>query len=129
MPDALPVLREVPRDEPLRGAILQLLAGPTADEKAAGFESDFSAETAGMLNYVSLDADGHLTVDFEDFAHLMQKAGTTAGSRMLLHEIGKTVAQFPEVERIEYLFDGSCEAFWHWLQAGCQLQSADKYRP
>ena len=127
-PGAKPVSRQVPRDEALRGAVLHLLSGPTDTEQDAGFRSFFSTQTAGMLNDISLTPDGHLVVDFKNYTQMMVNASTTAGATQLLNEIGKTVSQFAEVKLIEYRFDGSCEAFWKWLQADCQLQAAERYR-
>lgn len=124
-----PVLRQVPQqDDTLTAAIEHLLAGPAENERAVGFRSFFSADTASMVNSVLLNPDGRVVVDFKDFRQRMVNASTTAGARQLMTELGKTIAQFPQVTEMEYRFNGSCEAFWHWLQADCQIQAAAQYR-
>lgn len=97
-----------------------LLAGPTVLEQAAGFVSWFAPATAGRLNGVTLDAEGHATVDFATFSALIPNASASAGSAMLLAELRQTVFQFPEVQSVTFQFDGSCDAFWNWLQMSCQ---------
>jgi spore germination protein GerM len=116
------VPREVPRGEPLIGATLQaLLGGPTAAERAAGFTSWFSPETAGSLRDVTVGGDGGVIVDFADLRPIIPGAGSAAGSEMLLWELNLTLLQFEAVRSIEYRIDGSCEAFWNFLQRECTV--------
>ncbi len=115
------VTREVPHgDDLLRAALLELLEGPTRGEQAEGLDSFFSPSTAGMLSDVTLDDTGHAVVDFEDFSRIIPNASTSAGSFIVLGELNATVFQFPEVRSVQYRFRGDCDAFWNWLQRGCQ---------
>lgn len=106
-------------EDRLAVAIEQLIAGPTEVEQAGGYRSWFSSETAGMLNGVTLDDGGHAQIDFADFSAVIPNASTSAGQRQLLAEIEATVFQFSEVSSVELQFDGSCDAFWGWLQSIC----------
>lgn len=103
----------------LRTALEALLAGPTPAERAAGVESWFSKETSGALRGAQVDSAGHAVVDFEDLRAFIPNAASSAGSRLLLVELNGTVFQFPEIESVEYRLEGSCDAFWDWLQYGC----------
>jgi hypothetical protein len=100
-------------------AVNSLLAGPTPEERTAGLSSFFSDETAGMLNSVRLQ-DGVAFVDFRDFSGTIPNASTSAGSTQLLDQIAGTIFQFDGVREAELSFNGSCEAFWNWLQRDCE---------
>ena len=103
----------------LRAALDQLLAGPDQAERAAGFSSWFSAATAGLVNDVALEPSGRAIVDFGDLRPLIPGASSSAGSRLLLSQLDGTVFQFPSVRAVQYRLNGSCDAFFEWLQAAC----------
>lgn len=105
----------------LRAALERMLRGPTDAERAAGANSWFSDTTADALESVDVDAAGHATVEFADLRRMIPNASSSAGSAMLLDELKAAVFSVPAVESVEYRIDGSCEAFWEWLQVGgCQ---------
>lgn len=106
-------------------AVGELLRGPTIDEREAGLSSFFSAETAGMVRSVSLRG-GVAYIDFRDFSAIIPNASTSAGSAQLLDEVAGTIFQFDGIEEAELTFDGSCDAFWNWLQRGCQRLTRDE---
>jgi spore germination protein GerM len=114
------VQRHVSAAAPLAGALRALLAGPTAEERATGIHSWFSDETASMLRSVTIADGGATIIDFADFSSIIPNASTSAGSAMLLGELNHTVFEFPEIATVEYRFEGSCAAFFNWLQADCQ---------
>jgi hypothetical protein len=120
-------LVEVPREVPrtaavLRAALESLFQGPQASDPE-GLSSLFSADTAGFLNDVALESDGTAVVDL---AGVVPNANTSAGSQAFLAALNATVFQFPTVQRIEYRLEGSCDAFWEWLQYGaCRLVDRD----
>jgi spore germination protein GerM len=117
-----PVLREVPRTaDPLEAALQALLRGPTEPERQQGITSWFSPRTAGLLDRVTLDEDGNALVDFADFRTLIPGASSAAGSLALLRELNGTVFQFTSVRTVDYRIEGSCETFWHFLQADCTV--------
>lgn len=97
-----------------------LLQGPTPEERAAGINSWFSEATADRLHSVSLQEGGRLVVDFKDLREVIPNASASTGSTLLLQELNTTLFQQPGVEVIEYRMDGSCQAFWGWLQYECR---------
>ena len=110
--------RQVPDGGP-EAALSALVRGPTAAERAAGLDSWFSEATAGSLARVQ-EQDGFLVVDFRGLDRLIPGAGSSAGSAGLLESLDSTVFQFPSVRSVEYRLDGSCDAFWAWLQRACE---------
>lgn len=106
-------------EDQLSSAIAALLAGPTATELESGLRSWFSAATEGHSNSVVINDAGVAVVDFDDFSDVIPNASTTAGRRQLLAEIRATVFQFDQIEMAELQFNGSCDAFWIWLEATC----------
>ena len=117
---AVVVRRAAGEGEPLEAALDALLAGPSPQEREAGIGSWFSDATAGMLRSASVDDDGHAIVDFDDLRTVIPNAASSTGSRLLLLELNGTVFGVPEIRTVEYRIDGSCGAFWDWLQYGCQ---------
>jgi hypothetical protein len=103
----------------VRFALEALLEGPTPAEQEAGLASFFSTETAGMLNDVQL-RDGVAFVDFQDFSRIIPNASTSAGSQQLFDQLAGTLFQFDRIREAELTFNGSCDAFWNWLQRDCQ---------
>ncbi|HUG39461.1 MAG TPA: GerMN domain-containing protein [Longimicrobiales bacterium] len=113
------VERRVPEPTP-EAALSALLAGPSEAERTAGVGSWFSAETADALAGVE-SRDGFLVVGFSGLSQRIPGAGSSAGSAQLLAALDSTVFQFPDVDSVEYRLDGSCEAFWGWLQRECRV--------
>ncbi len=123
-----PVSRQVPKARAtIRGAMEELLKGPTKEERNSGYTSWFSEKTTGMVKGVSLH-EGRAIVDFADFSRLIPNASTSAGAQQLLAELTRTACQFPNVREVEYRFDGSNQAFMAWLQMVPGAVSANPYR-
>lgn len=104
--------------DPILGALQLLVSGPAADESSAGVGSFFSTATADVVSEVTL-SDGLLLIDFVDLRPLLPNASTSCGSAALLAQLNNTALQFPEVERVRYRIDGSCDVFANWLQREC----------
>jgi hypothetical protein len=119
--EVAPVYRIVPSTRAvLRASLEELLAGPTAAERAAGHTSWFSPATADLLDGVEID-DGMAVVDFGDLPSVIPNASTSAGSQMLLSQLDATTFQFSTVTSARYLLGGECEAWSSWLQlASCE---------
>lgn len=113
------VTRVVPRSPRVLTATLrELLAGPTAAERARSLSSWFSDATEDMLRSVST-TDGRAVVDLDgELRQVISGASSSAGSARLLAELDANVFQFPSVQSAEYRLDGSCEAFTEWVQIG-----------
>jgi hypothetical protein len=125
-----PLPREVQIDlerRPAGQALRQLVRGPTDEEQRSGYTSFFSPETADIVRDLRFDGR-RVAIDFHDFRHLIPNASTSAGSEAFLRELNATVFQFPEIRDAEYLIDGSCEAFWNFLQRDCEVVTRD-WRP
>ncbi|GGA60137.1 GerMN domain-containing protein [Ornithinibacillus halotolerans] len=115
--------------DPIVFAIQQLLQGPTEEEVKKGYGSIFNKDTAETLRGIELQSTGHLIVDFDDFSTIIPNGSSSAASMAMLESLNRTLAQFEEVKTIEYRFDGSCEAFYGWIQVGeCTYFTADSYR-
>ena len=115
------VTRPVSGEPGPEAALRALLAGPTDAERAAGVSSWFSAETASLLNSFAISPDSIAHVDFGDLAAAIPSASSSAGSEVLLRELNSTLFRYPDVKAIEYTVNGSCEAFWNWLQYDCEI--------
>lgn len=118
----------------LRAVISLQVAGPTATEQTIvvgpneehqdrPFFSPFSNRTAGMLLNIVTSAPGEMTINFADMSSVMPNSSTSAGAGILLSQLNSTVFQFPAVDRVVYQFNGSCAAFYTWLQMDCHPMS------
>lgn len=96
-------------------ALQALLKGPTASERAAGYNSFFSPATAGALNSVTV-RHGVARVDLADLRQVIPNASTSCGSAELLAQLDATVLQFPSIKRVVYSFNGDVAAFYDFLQ-------------
>lgn len=95
-----------------------VLAGPTDDERAVGFESFFSPSTADALNTVTL-TDGRLVVDFNE-AIIVNNMSTSTGGLFFNAELQRNAFQHPEVDSVEFHFNGDCEAWSAFFESdGC----------
>lgn len=113
--------RALPRvGSDLRAALVELVKGPTAEERALGFQSFFSSKTAGMIRSVT-ETEGKVVIDFADFREAMPNASTSAGAGQLMRELTQTIFQFESVGVVEIRMEGSCDTFWRWLQSDCQM--------
>jgi germination protein M len=93
--------RQVPGPAVLRGALTELLAGPTADEQAAGLTTEVPAGTE--LNSVNL-ADKVATVDVTSpFA----TAATKISAETRVAQMVFTATQFANVEQVTFHKNGA----------------------
>jgi hypothetical protein len=106
--------RDVVAPGVLRGALRELLRGPTAAERRLGYGGWFSARTQGKLRSVRI-AGGVAYVDLHDLRRTIPNASTSCGSALLLAQLDRTVTQFPTVRRGVYSLDGDRAAFYEWL--------------
>ena len=106
----------------LEWTLRSLLAGPTDDERLAGFDSFFDATPAAALNRVTL-TDGHAVVDFND-AIIVNNMNTSTGSVFFNAELRRNVFQHPGVDSVEFRFNGDCEAWSGLFESdGCRVIS------
>src|ERR1041385_655018 len=83
-----------------RAALTALLAGPSAEEKAAGLASSVPAGT--QLLGLSI-ADGVATVDLSGG---FDSGGGSLSERMRLAQVVYTISQFPTVQGVDFRRDG-----------------------
>jgi hypothetical protein len=104
----------------LTAALEALLMGPTAEEQERGIHSFFSAETEDLLAEVVVE-DRRAVVDLRDFRDRIPNASSSAGSIAFLAELTNTVFANSLVDEVEFQMEGSCEAFWAFLQQACTV--------
>lgn len=97
----------------------ELVAGPTEAERIAGFSSFFSSDTANVINSVTI-TDGEVVVDVSKGIRNIPNASTSNGLRTIVSQLRSTLFQFPNIKVIDIRMDGSCDAFWGWLESNCQ---------
>jgi hypothetical protein len=100
-------------------ALDELVAGPTEAEREEGITSFFSDATRDLLLDARVEGDSAM-VDFRALPPLIPNAASSTGSFHLLAELNGTVFALPGIARVEYRMEGSCEAFWNFLQRSCQ---------
>lgn len=110
-----PVVRTVAGPVTAELVLRELLAGPTADETAAGFTSIFGPATAEALLDVTV-ANGIARVSFRDLRQTIPNASSACGSAALLGALDATLAQLPGIGGARYSFGGDEAAFYEWLQ-------------
>jgi hypothetical protein len=110
-----PVVRKVAGPATAEIALRGLLAGPTAEETAAGFTSLFGPATADALLDVVV-VGGVARVSFRDLRQIIPNASSSCGSAALLGALDATLAQLPGIRGARYSFGGDEAAFYEWLQ-------------
>jgi hypothetical protein len=110
-----PVIRRVEAPAVLKGAMEALLAGPTADERGAGYDSWFAEDVGWTVDSVTI-SDGVAYIDFAEDSPYINNASTSCGSMSFLAQLDMTATQFPAVDRAIYSIGGDAEAFYGWLQ-------------
>jgi hypothetical protein len=104
------VYRTVPRTlQRLTETLKELVQGPTEDEKALGFGSFFSADTADAFRSVTIK-DGRAFIDFNAIT-LPEVVKSEQGRRFFVINIAANALQFESVTSVEIRLEGSCEAF------------------
>ena len=110
-----PVVRKVAGPVTAELVLRELLAGPTADETAAGFTSIFGPATADALIEVVI-ADEIARVSLRDLRQVIPNASSSCGSAALLGALDATLSQLPGIRGARYSFGGDEAAFYEWLQ-------------
>ncbi len=114
-----PVVRAVrATGEPARTALEQLLMGPTETERAAGYYSWFSVETASMLHSVRV-TDDTLYVDLDDLRSVIPGASSSCGRESFFAQIEQTLAQLRPAHRILLAIEGDPRVFYDWMEIAC----------
>lgn len=114
-------LRQLPamtRSAMARAALQQLLAGPSATERAAGYHSMFSAASAGLLRRLRIDG-AIAYVDLADFRARLPGSSSSCGAAEFHAQIERTLRQLGGIRRVRYAIDGDPRSFHDWMGEPC----------
>jgi len=99
----------------------QLVAGPTPDERADGFTSFWSADTANAISSVQL-ADGAVLVNFGNPVTSIRGIDAEPARLFFLADIYTSLFQYERVKSVELRLGSDCAAFFALLgQSGCTV--------
>lgn len=99
-------------------ALQQLLAGPSASERAAGYHSIFSAASADLLRQVRIRG-GTAYVDLADFRSRLPGSSSSCGAAEFRSQIERTLQQFKRIKRVRYAIEGDPRRFYDWMDEPC----------
>ena len=115
-----PVTRTVPKTKAVAKAALdQLFAGPTSEEQAKGFYSDFSDATKTLLVSVNI-RNRYAYVNMRDLtgSSSIGNFTTSCGGSNFYGQVESTLKQFPGVRKAFFAFEGDPSHFYDWMQVG-----------
>lgn len=114
-----PVMRTITSTANLpKAALQQLFAGPTEEEKAQGYVSNFSAATRDILHWVKIK-EGTAYVNLRDIRTIIPNASASCASAAFFAEVETTLKGIAPVDRVIYAIDGDPATFYEWMQIGC----------
>jgi hypothetical protein len=102
----------------IEAALVELFKGPTTKEKELGFESYFSADTAGLLNQFKL-VDNTAYLDLNDASSKLRGQNASCSGEALLAQIEETIKHHRSISQVVISSNGSAEEFYEWMQLGC----------
>jgi spore germination protein GerM len=115
-----PVTRTIPKTAAVaRGALEQLFAGPTSQEKAKGFYSDFSEDTKSFFFSVNVkNRAAYVNLGDPTLTPTMGNFTTSCGGSNFFGQVEKTLKQFPSIKTVFYAIKGDPSVFYDWMQIG-----------
>ena len=102
-----------------KNTFLELISGPTSIEKAQGYESWFSQDTAGILESLKIKNEIAYVNLKHDFTSIISGVSSSCGGAEFLSEMTQTLKQFPEIKDIIFAIDGNVAWFYSYLQLSC----------
>ena len=115
-----PTLRKVAKTGPVaKVALEQLFAGPTSEEKANGFYSDFSEATKSLLISVNVK-NGNAYVNLRDLTATSSIGNftTSCGGSNFFGQVESTLKQFTTIKKVFFAIEGDPSLFYDWMQIG-----------
>jgi len=115
-----PVARKIPKTVAVaRVALEELFAGPTEEEKAKGFYSDFSPETKSFFLSVNIK-QGAAYVNLNDptLTPVTGNFTTSCGGSNFFGQVENTLKQFPSIKKVFFAIKGDPSLFYDWMQIG-----------
>ncbi len=115
-----PVTRTIPKTATVaRAALEQLFAGPTSQEKAKGFYSDFSEGTRSFFFSVNVkNKAAYVNLGDPTLTPTMGNFTTSCGGSDFFGQVEKTLKQFPAIKTVFYAIKGDPALFYDWMQIG-----------
>jgi spore germination protein GerM len=115
-----PVTRTIPRTAAVaRAALEQLFAGPTSQEKAKGFYSDFSEHTRSFFLSVNVrNKRAYVNLREPALTPATGNFTTSCGGSNLYGQVESTLRQFPTIKTVFFAIEGDASLFYDWMQVG-----------
>jgi spore germination protein GerM len=125
-----PVTRTIPKTIAVaRVALEQLFAGPTSEERAKGFYSDFSEETKSFFFSVKVtDKAAYVNLRDPTATPTMGNFTTSCGGSNFFGQVESTLKQFPSIKKVFFAIKGDPSLFYDWMQIGecpAELKNCD----
>ena len=100
-------------------ALEQLFAGPTSEEKAKGFYSDFSEATKSLLISVNVK-NRNAYVNLRDLTATSSIGNftTSCGGSNFFGQVESTLKQFTTIGKVFFAIEGDPSLFYDWMQIG-----------
>ena len=115
-----PVRRTIPKTVAVAKATLDhLFAGPTGEEQAKGFYSDFSDATKSLLISINIK-NRNAYVNMRDLSATSSIGNftTSCGGSNFFGQVESTLKQFPYIRKVFFAFEGDPSHFYDWMQVG-----------
>lgn len=104
------------------GVLLELLKGPTDEEKENGLTSLFSEATTFALNSLSISG-GVAAVNMADISAIIPEAKSDCGRKSLISSVEKTLYQFDNINKVVFAINGNPKKFYDWVGMGCNEEN------
>jgi spore germination protein GerM len=115
-----PITRTIPKSSAVaKAALEQLFAGPTSEEKAKGYYSDFSDATKSFL--ISVNVKNRVAyVNLRDLTSSSSIGNftTSCGGSNFFGQVESTLKQFPSIKKVFFAMEGDPSLFYDWMQIG-----------
>jgi spore germination protein GerM len=115
-----PVTRRIPKTAAAaRAALEQLFAGPTSQEKAKGFYSDFSEDTKSFFFSVNVkNKAAYVNLRDPTLTPVTGNFTTSCGGSNFFGQVESTLKQFPSIRKVFFAIKGDPSLFYDWMQIG-----------
>jgi spore germination protein GerM len=115
-----PVTRRIKKTPAVaRAALEQLFAGPSSEEKARGFYSDFSEETKSFFLSVNVkNKAAYVNLSDPALTPVTGNFTTSCGGSNFFDQVNSTLKQFPSIKKVFFAIKGDPSLFYDWMQVG-----------
>jgi spore germination protein GerM len=115
-----PVTRRIPRTTAVARVVLeQLFRGPSDEEKAKGFYSDFSETTKSFFLSVNVkNRAAYVNLNDPTLTPVTGNFTTSCGGSNFYGQVENTLKQFPSIKKVFFAIKGDPSLFYDWMQEG-----------